>query len=709
MYISARERLVLEILLSKNEEMTVKDLADEMDVSVRTIHRDLKGVEDTLKEYDLTLVKKSGVGIQIMGEQEKIEELKLILFNLSYNEYTPDERQTMILCTLLEATEPVKLIALANELNVTIATISNDLTKLESRLKQYDLSLIRKRGYGVEVAGTETSKRRAMSSIIASHLDEVEFLSLVRENIQRKSTQQTDSISERLLGLVEKKKLLIVEKVIEEINEELPYAIADSAYIGLVVHLALAMERILQGENINIDQAYLESLQTAPEYKIAEKIIDKLMKVFNVQIPVAEIGYITMHLQGAKLRHDKEYLIEESSFQVAIKTKSLIQFVEEQLHYDLTHNVSLFQGLMAHLKPALYRIKQNMGITNPLLPKIKEDYGDLFVIVKEAVEKIFADLSVPDEEIGYLVMHFGSALLGSRETENLKALIICSSGIGTSKMLATRLQQELPEIKQLKNISLFELNQIDIEDSDLIISTINLPDFSKDYIVVSPILTKEEIENVRQYIRGRTYIKELNKGAPLSKEKIPAPYVGDSKQTIEKMQSIYQYSKVISMLLRGFHVLGTTKSSKVDHLLQEICTFLYEQGVIGDVGLVVKALLEREKLGGLGIPGTKLVLFHSRSEYVLQPSFTIHSLEKPISVQGMDQTDMEANSLLLLLSPERFPSQGLEILSFISSLIIENEQSVSLFESNNEKAISSYMAAKFEQFFDEKLTEMRRL
>ncbi|MDQ0246868.1 mannitol operon transcriptional antiterminator [Bacillus fengqiuensis] len=707
MYISARERLVLEILLSKNEEITVKDLADEMDVSVRTIHRDLKGVEDTLKEYDLNLVKKSGVGIQIIGEQARVEELKLILFNLSYNEYTPDERQTMILCTLLESTEPVKLIALANELNVTIATISNDLTKLESRLKQFDLSLIRKRGYGVEVTGTETAKRRAMSSIIANHLDEVEFLSLVRENIQRKSAQQTDSISERLLGLVEKKKLLIVEKVIEEINEELPYAIADSAYIGLVVHLALAMERILQGENINIDQAYLESLQAAPEYKIAEKIIDKLMKVFNVQIPIAEVGYITMHLQGAKLRHDKEYLIEESSFQVAIKTKSLIQFVEEQLNYDLTNNVSLFQGLMAHLKPALYRIKQNMGITNPLLPKIKEDYADLFVIVKEAVEKIFADLSVPDEEIGYLVMHFGSALLGGRETENLKALIICSSGIGTSKMLATRLQQEIPEIKQLKNISLFELNQIDIEDSDLIISTINLPDFSKGYIVVSPILTKEEIEKVRQYIRERTHINNLNKGVPLSTAQTPD--FGDSKQTIEKMQSIYQYSKVISLVLRGFRVMESAASDKVDELLEKACTFLYEQGVIGDVELVVKALLEREKLGGLGIPGTKLVLFHSRSEYVLQPSFTIHSLEQPMAVKGMDQTEMEAHSLLLLLSPEQFSSQGLEALSFISSLIIENEQSVSLFESNNEKAISSYMAAKFEQFFDEKLTEMRRL
>lgn len=68
---------------------------------------------------------------------------------------------------------------------MTIATISNDLTKLEDRLRNYNLSLLRKRGYGVEIIGTETAKRKAMSSIIAENLNEVEFLSLVRENIQK--------------------------------------------------------------------------------------------------------------------------------------------------------------------------------------------------------------------------------------------------------------------------------------------------------------------------------------------------------------------------------------------------------------------------------------------------------------------------------------------------------------------------------------------
>ena len=88
MYISARERQILEILLKNTDEMTVKDLAKQIGVSGRTIHRDLKNVEDILGEYNLSLQKKSGVGVQITGDQTKIRELELYLFNLSHTEYT---------------------------------------------------------------------------------------------------------------------------------------------------------------------------------------------------------------------------------------------------------------------------------------------------------------------------------------------------------------------------------------------------------------------------------------------------------------------------------------------------------------------------------------------------------------------------------------------------------------------------------------------
>jgi mannitol operon transcriptional antiterminator len=706
MYITARERQILEKLLSSDEELTVKDLADHIDVSVRTIHRDLKGVEDIIKEYGLHLVKKSGVGIQLVGENEQIENLKLFIFNLTHNEYSPEERQTIIVCTLLEATEPIKLISLANDLNVTIATVSNDLNKVEEQLHKYSqLSLIRKRGYGVEIVGDETAKRKAMSTIISENVEEFDLLTLIRENIQKKSLQQTDSISERLLGLVEKRNLLIVEKVIEEISKELPYSIADSAYVGLVVHLALAMERILQGENISIDRSYLEKLQVTPEFKIAEQIIEKMENVFHTTIPEAEIGYITMHLRGAKLRQDKEYLIEDTSLQIALKAKSLIHYVEKRTGQSLHHNHSLLQGLVAHLNPAIFRIKQNMGISNPLLAKIKNDYRELFTILKDGVKVILSDLDVPEEEVGYLVLHFGSVLFGKNDKDSISALVVCSSGIGTSKMLATRLQKELPAIREVKNVSLFDLHHLNKNDYDLILSTVRIPEMEQDYILVNPFLTDEEVAKIKMYLAQHPST------LPLKKCEIEADHLMDTlskkEDILRRMHTYKGHLETMITILEGFEVIQLEEHMPIEQVLKETCSTLFNKETITNVQMVTNDLLQREKIGGLGIPDTTLALYHTRSDAVVKPSFTVVALKEGLSVKAMDQSDMVIESILIMLSPNEASEAILEILSQISALIIEDDFSIVRFESKDEQKISSYLASKLEKYLYEKTKDLR--
>jgi mannitol operon transcriptional antiterminator len=705
MYISARERQVLEILLTEKDEITVKDLADQIGVSGRTVHRDLKNVEDILVEYNLSLQKKSGVGVQITGDKSKIRELELFLFNLFHTEYTPDERQTIILCELLETNGPVKLLGLANDLNVTIATVSADLTKLEERLQHFGLSLIRKRGYGVEIEGDEGAKRRAMSHLISEYLDESEILSLARENIQKRSTQQINTISERLLGLVEKQKLLIVEKIVDSIVQELPFAMADSAYIGLVVHLALAVERIQKGEGITINRAYLENQQETKEYKFAEKIVVELENVFKINIPQAEVAYITMHLKGAKLRHDNEYLIEDSSFQVAIKARNLIELVERQVGMDLSRNRSLFEGLVMHLKPAVYRIKEKMGISNPLLDKIKRDYTELFSIVKQAVNQVFHEIYVPDEEIGYLVMHFGAVVLGNKELENFKTLVICSSGIGTSKMLVTRLKKEFPELKQVQNVSVMEFKKMKTTDYQLIISTIPIPDYHLEYILVSPILNKEEIERIRSFINEQIIVNgsEENLSMALSKRNTKK----NANKLIEEMDRIQEYAHTISLVLKGFDVSNVSDMLTTEEIINKACRELFEKETVNNIESVIEAINEREKLGGMGIPGTEMALFHTRSSHILKPIFTIYFTQDPIGVTGMDQMKMEMKYLVLLLSPESASESALEVLSYLSTLLIENDESISVFQSHDKGKIGTLLTARLDQFFNEKLNEIR--
>lgn len=695
MSISAREKMIIEKLLTASHEVTMEDLAKEILVSTRTIHRDLSGIEKFLKTFDLQLTRKTGVGIQITGSVANKEQLKRQLITFTLHEYMAEERQILILSMLYEAAEPVKMFTLANELQVTAATISNDLLKLEEKLLDFQLSIIRKRGYGIELSGSEEAKRRAISYHLADALSEDEFLSLIKRSMERKSLPEENAIADRLLHLVDREKVLKIEETIRKLNTPLIKAMTDNAYVGLIVHLTLAIDRIQRGEKIEMAADFLEQLQAEPEYLIAKKMIHQLAQRFDINIPNAEIGYITMHLQGAKVRMEEESSLESEHLQVTMHARALIQEVERLTNCSLIDHAPLLEGLVTHLKPALYRIDQKMGIVNPLLQNIRRDYQELFEVVKEACGKVFVDTKIPDEEIGFLVLHFGAAILGLKQEATLTAYVVCSSGIGTSKMLATQLRREIPTIEEIKNVSAFELEDLPIRDTDLIISTIHLSDIPYEYIVVSPFLTDEEIQQV-QLLANR---KLLLQGSAV----VPTTPLFDIEDITKRMDRMHHYTGTMSTILTNFRLIDIEKRKTLKECIDYACLELMHHGLIQNVEEVTKALFAREALGGLGIPETNLALFHTRHKDILNPSFTMYTVREPLIVGAMDGSTIKMNTILLLLAPHSYHAYGMEVLSFISSIMIESRQSMELFQSGDEEMIHTHLGRKFEQFLHEKI------
>ncbi|KYD25445.1 BglG family transcription antiterminator [Geobacillus sp. FSL W8-0032] len=689
MYVSARERKLLERLLADEREMTVGELAEELNVSVRTIHRDLQGLESVLRRYGLELVKKAGVGIRVIGEKKQKQALAVELLHLSHREYTPEERQLMILIALLEADEPVKLVSLANDLNVTVATVSLDLDKLEKTVEAYGLSLIRKRGYGVELTGSESAKRRLIGELLFRHVDEHEFLALMKETIQRRPDDPLDTVAEKLLGLVDRKKLAVIEQQIAQVKETFPFTMADSSYIAFVVHLALAIERIRRGEAIHFDPRDLQALQATREYEIAEALAESLERAFGIDIPKEEIGYMTMHLMGAKWRSRQGMVMEEPSLAIGMKAQQLIRFVSRELGVDLSADRALYEDLVVHLKPALYRLEHGMGVANPLLDPIKQDYAELFAIVAAGTKQLFGDVPVPEEEIGYLVLHFAAALM--REKKGWRALVICSSGLGTAKILATRLKKEIPDIAVIEQASVFEWKTKDVSAYDLIISTVPLAEEHGPYFIVSPMLREEEARAIRAFL--------ARKSAAVAKPVERGQDAQPNRQTLKTMKAIRRISETIIGMLEGFS-LRVVKHCTVHGLLSDACRRLEQSGVIVDAEAVIGELRRRESLGGLGVPGTSLALYHARSFAVLRPSLTMYRLDEPQTVAGMDGNPMEINTVVLLLGPADADEETLAVLSHISALLVKDEQSITVLAHGDEEQVYSLISTHLEQFFD---------
>ncbi|GEN52790.1 BglG family transcription antiterminator [Halobacillus faecis] len=696
MYVTGRERKILDRLLGQEDQVTVKQLAKELDISTRTVHRDLKGLGDLLAERELALEKESGGVLLVKGPVDQMKTLKMELKKQASVDYTPEERHVLILSKLLETREPVKLVAIANDLGVTVATISHDLDKIEEHLKDFQLKLVRKRGYGVEVVGEESGIREAISQLIMTHMNELDFFSMVRQNIQEGNQVVEDSLSTQLLDIVNKETLALIEHHVDELRKDLSYPLADSAYIALVVHLALAIERMQQGEKIHIDEAQLEKLRSTKEYTFAEGLIDQLAGAFQLSIPEAETGHITMHLMGAKARYNRDSLLEDSSMSIAFKAKQLIAKVSQRVGMDFHEYDRLLNDLVVHLKPSVYRLQHNMDIENSFTDQMEEDYPVLFEEVEKSLQEVFPGLQFPREETAFIVMHFASALLNMEGVAGINVLVVCSSGIGTAKILAAKLQKKFNEIEQIEHHSLFDLEGMDRAHYDLIISTIRLVDI-EDYVQVSPVLPQKDIHKIEHAIRRVRVTKQMRK--PAMEQKVQGE---KSFQSIrESIEAYERYAHTMRKLLDHL-VVTNIEASHVDRALEHAVGDLKESGAVSEVQGIVRHLLEREKVGGLGIPGTKLALYHARSSFIDEPSFSVHILTEPLKVQGMDGEEMPIKTMLLMLAPEAPSQEGLETLSFISSLIIEDEECTSILESEQEENILHYLANQLYTFLKSK-------
>jgi mannitol operon transcriptional antiterminator len=678
MSLSNRNRQILELLMNRTDDITAGEIAVEINVSTRTVHRELSELETILAAYGLTLQKKSGKGIHLQAEPEKLEAFRRLLYGMTDIEFSAEDRKIMILCTLLQEEEPVKLFTLSHDLGVTVPTITHDLDELDSWIQKSDLILVRKRGYGVGLSGSEANKRRMIAQLAKNGLDEADLFG--------KNVNSNSPVTQRLLELIGKENFTKVEAALWLAEDEGLSELSEQDYTNLLIQISITIARIQQGRQIELHpEPY--SLRSN---KLLTHTIEQLSKVIPIELTTAEIFYIAELLEPKSLKHPNELLPMEELSYMEIVWK-LVRNMESSIAVRFSDDRSLREGLLSHLESALRRLQAGATIRNPLLSQIKKDYEALFEAIRRAVDKTINEIAVPDEEIGFLVMHFGASIERQKQfRRNVKAILVCTSGIGTSKMLAVRLTKELPQIDIIGHASWFEAARIPEKEYDLIISTVDLPLDEDQYLKLSPLLTKEEAERLRLFIQNVTLQKEAGERTELLQE-------ADSTNRLHRIQ---HYVNEIVSIIDPFTVYPIEQSfHSLRETLEVICEYVRHSGVIDEVEPIVNLLLERERLSSQVIPDTGLALFHIRSEQVRKPSFTLFRLKEDLLLdQGMAS---DVKQLLLMLGPKELSKESLEVLSEISSFLLIPDM-IELLKSGTQSEIKHFLSQELAAFLENK-------
>ncbi len=443
MFITSREKAIIELIIKTSGKHTALSIATFLHVSVRTIQRDLKAAEKVLQKFELQLTRNTNDGLIIEGKNEHIFRLIQHLMGSHPIDQTPEERKLLLLLAMLEE-ESYKLQSLAVQLGVSITTLTTYLDELTGWLKNFQVDLSRKRGVGLQLQGTETNKRKALASyfLLYFHEELIESLFLLEKG---------EYAQEKILHYFDPTYVLVIDQVVNAAFNRTQSQLTDSDYIGLIIHICIIMQRT--EAHFYHEEAGHDHEGEPEEHAIIEKICQELESRISVTFIKEDIDYLAVILKGSKIQAADT--VPYDSFILGQLVKNLIQSVSSQLNVDLTKDFSLFQGLLAHMEPSLFRIKKQMGLFNPLKEEIKRKYPVLFMAVKNSVEKEFKDIDdFPDDEIAFLVLHFGSSLVMREEEISIKAVVVCPTGIGTSKMLASRIKKEIMEINvvEIKSI-----------------------------------------------------------------------------------------------------------------------------------------------------------------------------------------------------------------------------------------------------------------
>ncbi|WP_141685788.1 PTS sugar transporter subunit IIA, partial [Limosilactobacillus reuteri] len=172
------------------------------------------------------------------------------------------------------------------------------------------------------------------------------------------------------------------------------------------------------------------------------------------------------------------------------------------------------------------------------------------------------------------------------------------------------------------------------------------------------------------------------------------------QQIMKEIKEVYTSIDSIFDNLRIYR-----ESSQIDHerIIAGMVAAAEREALVSNKEAIVQTLKEREEQGGLGIPETSMALFHCRHEGVGKLLFQISHLHYPCQVKGMDGKMMEVRNLLLMLAPENLTIREQEILSLISTNLIEDKEAMMIFSSSNEEMIRKNLEDTFYEYLQNNL------
>lgn len=650
-------------LLSKlmaNEKVSIDEFSKSYFITKRTVYREIAKINKHIGYFNVKVLNTSK-GLTLDGTYENIINLKLTLPCFK-SIMQAENIKSAILIELLQSKEPIKIQYFASKFRVSNTTVSNYLNDIKRWFKDKNIDFISKPGVGIYLKSDESNIRHAIIDLLYKNYNTDDLIGFMQKNYNEKHGDIYNSANElniRLLNIIDYKTISIIERALVKVKITMNYQIEDRLYIELIVHLALAIKRLEKNEKIDIDKLTLEKLKNSKEYDLSQNIANCIEDEIGIKMPEEEIAYIAVHLQG--LRSGSESLNLNGDYLNSIIEK-IIDKASKVFNMNLRKDLILKKDLSMHLLYSIYRLKCGYIIRNPLILDIKKQYGDIFDKSKSVLEVLQNEIekNISDDEVGYIAMHFAASIERMKsKLIKFNALLVCSNGIGISRMLAVKLKK-VPELNIIAVSSVLQLDEmIKNNNIDVIISTVPIKRNDVKVIVINSLFNENDIKKLES---------ELNIKISINVEESE----NDFHDVMDKLKSITMYSSEINTISKNTFFTEISATG-VSSIINELLNCLKENGLINiEQCKNVQTLLEdRERQGTIILPKKNFAIYHCVSKEVNEATVVVGKLKKPVNmINLMDKTEKVCTAFLMLAPFNK--KQSLEVIGDLSTSIIEH-------------------------------------
>lgn len=658
---TVRQKFILNNLIEKGP-LTTKGLSQQIDVSERTIMREVSSINDWLKQYRLR-ISETGGRLVISGSQKDIDMIRKLFDGIPpLWLLTQEQRQVLITAQLLLAKEPIKSAYFSCQFNVVEGTIIFYLDKIEGWLRTKNLKLIRRRGYGLEIIGSGWSRRNAFAELLYNYKSISELLAFLYEDNNDYSLRAFFDVTfgEKLVANVKG----IVKDLFSDSNM---LKANDVDYFSTFIHLLLAIERTGHNMPIELPVDLINDTLSMKEFSYI-KDITNILDEYGIKLPDSELAYLAIHLTEHNNIYTDDKVPKELGFDLEDSIREIIHITGKRLNMPIVCDNQLMAGLRQHINPALYRLTMGLEVRNPIINEIREYYKELFEAVDYACRLVFSkyNLIIPANEVGYVTMHIGAAIERQHGFESrLRVLVICPNGISTVKILFGKLKSKFPEIDEIDVCSLREMEERIKENYDIILSTVGInKKFGSEILTISPFLPNKDIERVSSLIKARA-----GEGGNLKKP-VPADFIDEARDSEADFIAA-------DNMLKNFK-LKSIASENINSTIKEIVNELFDSGVIAEKELVEHQIKKREAKGSVVIPGSHVALVHVRTEEIDEPFVGVFRLERFIEMKSTGFSVENVDTILVMLARKIERDYILETLGKISASLVESESFINV-------------------------------